>query len=80
MKSLVLVLSLVAASSSFAAYEASEDNVTYIAWCEQNNVMVLDTATQQAKVLVNCSETQSTCKVFSSYRGFGEVVTAKCEK
>jgi hypothetical protein len=80
MKSLVLVLSLVAASSSFAAYEASEDNVTYIAWCEQNNVMVLDTATQQAKVLVNCSQTESTCKVFETYRGFGAVVTAKCEK
>lgn len=80
MKSLVLVLSLVAASSSFAAYEASEDNVTYIAWCEQNNVMVLDTATQQAKVLMNCSQTESTCKVFETYRGFGTVVTAKCEK
>ncbi|MFM6929157.1 MAG: hypothetical protein ACKOX6_11875 [Bdellovibrio sp.] len=75
MKSLVLVLSLVAASSSFA----SEGDTTFLAWCEQNNVMVQDSKTQQVKVLVNCTEAQKTCKAVTIYREMGTIVTAACK-
>jgi hypothetical protein len=81
-KSLLVVLSLLAASSSFAQYNSSPYShdagvVDYISWCEKNNVMIVKQ--DQIVILRNCSETEQTCKVVQTYNGFRSQVAATCQ-
>lgn len=84
MKSLIVALMLVSGSamaqSDLNAYRSQDDfSVTYLSWCEKNNVMAQDS---QGNVYVraNCSDQGLTCKAVSSYRGNSTVYAAACSE
>lgn len=86
MKSLLLGLVLVSLTSMAQAARTSsesnsEDNdqVDYLSWCEKNNVM-MQNQDGQVYVRANCSEQGLKCKALESFRGFGRIMTASCEK
>lgn len=85
MKTLIMALMLVSGSamagvsSDLALNSGSGDfEVSYLSWCEKNNVMSQD-QNGQMYVRANCSDEGLQCKAVESYRGFGKVVTATCQ-
>lgn len=78
MKSLVIILALTITATSASAFSPDDFDMEIFSWCDQNNLM---TADPQGRIYVkqNCSETNTTCRVYNFRRLSRTLVAAACE-
>ncbi|XGC81289.1 hypothetical protein ACES2L_02180 [Bdellovibrio bacteriovorus] len=81
MKMLIAALMLVSSSAmalTSEGYGHSDYDVTYLSWCDQNNV-VAQNDKGQSVIRYNCAEQGLTCKISHTRLLHGVIYSASCQ-
>lgn len=77
MKTILAAIVLLTANFAVAYENTSADNLVFISWCSDNNVIVNDKNGQNT-ILANCSDANLVCQESIRYAGRNQVGTASC--